>query len=246
MAVSENELKEQWAARTIALIGEDAFGHLSRARVLVAGVGGVGGYAAEILVRSGVGNVTIADFDTVAISNLNRQLIALSDTVGESKTRLFAERFRKINPACRVTAVDSFITEENIAELLSSGFDYVIDAIDTIAPKCALILGCKERGIPVISSMGAGGRLDPAKIIYSDLWHTREDGLARAVRQRFKKNGIHPSLRVVCSTEAPRKGSVVAAESRNKLTSAGTLASVPAIFGIYLANYVILKISGLK
>ncbi len=242
----KNDRQEEWASRTIALIGEDAFTRLSRARVLVVGVGGVGGYAAEMLVRSGIGNITIVDSDTVADSNINRQLVALGSTVGMKKTTLFAERIKDINPGCNVEALDIFLSEENIGQILDSGFDYVIDAIDTIAPKCGLILGCKNRGIPVISSMGAGGRLDPSRVIYSDLWQTREDGLARAVRQRFKKAGVHPSVRVVCSTEAPRRGSVVMAEGRNKLTSAGTLASVPAVFGIYLANHVILKISGNK
>lgn len=233
---------ERWDDRTERLIGSEGVQILGRSRVLVVGVGGVGGYAAEMLARSGVGHLTLVDADEVSETNLNRQLIALRSTIGMSKTVLFAERFRDINPDITVDDRSEFLSEENVGDILSSGYDYVVDCIDTVAPKVALILGCQDRRIPIISSMGAGGRVDPTKIGYFSLWETREDGLARAVRQRLKRMGRHPSLWVVASVESPLSSSLVAVESRNKRSSYGTLATIPSIFGIMLANHVILKL----
>jgi hypothetical protein len=232
----------EWNSRTRLLLGEEGVARLTSARVLVAGVGGVGGYAAEILARTGVGHLTLADADTVSVSNLNRQLIALIPDIGRSKTELFANRFREINPEIDVTTTDRFISADNVAELLDEGFDFVVDAIDTVAPKTALIAECMRRRIPVISSMGAGGRTDASKIGYADLWETREDGLARAVRQRLKKAGLRRPLKTVSSTEAPRKGAIIEVNERNKMSSYGTVAAIPAIFGIMAAQYVINKL----
>lgn len=234
---------ELWNDRTIRLLGEEACGHLASSRVLVVGVGGVGGYAAEMLARSGIGHLTIVDADNVATSNINRQLIALESTVGLPKTELFAKRFRDINPEIDVTAVKDFITTENIDEILNPGFDYVIDAIDTVAPKVALITACLQRNIRIISSMGAGGRTDPTKVGYFDIRETREDGLARAVRQRLKKAGIRKKLKVVASTETPHSNSLIHLEEKNKRSSYGTIATIPSLFGIYLAAYVINSIT---
>ncbi|MDE5773018.1 MAG: tRNA threonylcarbamoyladenosine dehydratase [Muribaculaceae bacterium] len=235
-------LIERWDDRTERLIGCEGVRILARSRVLVVGVGGVGGYAAEMLARCGVGHLTLVDADDVSETNLNRQLIALRSTIGRSKTGLFAERFRDINPDISVDPRDEFLSEENVGDILSAGYDYVVDCIDTVAPKVALILECQDRRIPVISSMGAGGRVDPTKVRYCSLWDTREDGLARAVRQRLKKMGRHPSLRVVSSVESPLSSSLVDVESRNKRSSYGTLATIPSLFGIMLANHVILKL----
>lgn len=232
----------EWNSRTRLLLGEEGVTRLASARVLVAGAGGVGGYAAEILARTGVGHLTLADADTVSVSNLNRQLIALIPNIGRSKTELFANRFREINPEIDVTTTDRFISADNVAELLDEGFDFVVDAIDTVAPKTALIAECMRRRIPVISSMGAGGRTDVSKIGYADLWDTREDGLARAVRQRLKKAGLRRPLKTVSSTEAPRKGAIIEVNERNKMSSYGTVAAIPAIFGIMAAQYVINKL----
>lgn len=232
----------EWNSRTRLLLGEEGVARLASARVLVAGVGGVGGYAAEILARTGVGHLTLADADTVSVSNLNRQLIALIPDIGRPKTELFANRFREINPEIDVTTTDRFISADNVAELLDEGFDFVVDAIDTVAPKTALIAECMRRRIPVISSMGAGGRTDASKIGYADLWDTREDGLARAVRQRLKKAGLRRPLKTVSSTEAPRKGAIIEVNERNKMSSYGTVAAIPAIFGIMAAQYVINKL----
>lgn len=233
---------EQWDDRTRTLIGGDACRRLAEARVLVVGVGGVGGYAAEMLARSGVGHLTLIDADDVAPTNLNRQLIALRSTLGQPKTDLFARRFKDINSGVDVEPLRIFLTPENVDEILDRGFDYVVDAIDTVAPKTSLIAGCLRRGIRIISSMGAGGRLDPTKVGYADLWSTTEDGLARAVRQRLKKMGLRRPLKVVASSEAPRRRSVIDLDLPNKRSSYGTLPTIPSLFGIYLASHVIQKL----
>lgn len=233
---------EQWDDRTRTLIGGDACRRLAEARVLVVGVGGVGGYAAEMLARSGVGHLTLIDADDVAPTNLNRQLIALRSTLGQPKTDLFARRFKDINSGVDVEPLRIFLNPENVDEILDRGFDYVIDAIDTVAPKTSLIAGCLRRGMRIISSMGAGGRLDPTKVGYADLWSTTEDGLARAVRQRLKKMGLRRPLKVVASSEAPRRRSVINLDLPNKRSSYGTLPTIPSLFGIYLASHVIQKL----
>ncbi len=232
-----------WDSRTQRLLGRDATDNLARASVLVVGVGGVGGYAAEILARTGVGNITVVDADDVAPSNLNRQIIALRDNIGIPKVTLFEERFKKINPDLNVIAISDFLSEGNIESIVGRGYDYVIDAIDTVAPKVALIEYCMRNSINIISSMGAGGRTDPTKIIYTDIWSTKDDGLAKAVRNRLKKDGMRRKLDVVASTEPPHTSSIISLEARNKRSSYGTIAAIPAIFGIYLANKVILKLS---
>lgn len=238
-----DEGTELWDSRTRTLLGDEAMARLASARVLVAGVGGVGGYAAEMLARSGVGHLTIIDADNVAVSNINRQLIAASDTIGQSKVALFARRFTAINPDIEVVPLQQFISPDNVEFLLAAGYDYVIDAIDTVAPKMALITHCLRNHIPVISSMGAGGRTDPTKAGYFDISQTREDGLARTVRQRLRKAGISKGLKVVASTEAPHRNAIIELNETNKRSSFGTLASIPAIFGILLANHVILTLA---
>lgn len=236
------EASEAWDARTVTLLGQEAMDKLAHARVLVAGVGGVGGYAAEMLARSGVGHITIVDSDCVAPSNINRQIIALHSTIGLPKTDLFSKRFSDINPRISVEAVQGYIEPENVESLLAPGYDYVIDAIDTVAPKLALISHCLREKIPVISSMGAGGRTDPTKIGYFDISDTRDDGLARVVRQRLRKAGVRKGLKVVASTEVPHRNSIIPLDEANKKSSFGTIASIPAIFGIFLANHVIMKL----
>lgn len=237
---------EHWYDRTETLLGQDAMRRLASACVLVAGVGGVGGYAAEMLARTGVGHITIVDADDVAVSNINRQMIALHSTVGKPKTELFAQRFRDINPDVNIDARQRYIQAGEVPELLSEPYDYVIDAIDTVAPKIALIIHCLTHKIPIISSMGAGGRIDPTRVGYFDISETREDGLARVVRQRLRKAGIRRGLKVVASTEAPKRYSIIPLEEANKRSSFGTIASIPAIFGIYLANHVIVKLAGIQ
>lgn len=227
---------DSWDSRTRLLIGDDSLKRLRDARILVVGAGGVGGYAIEMLARSGVGHLTLVDADSVSPSNLNRQIIALRSTLDKPKVELFRKRIADINPELRVDAREEFLTPENVGPLLDEDYSYVIDAIDTVAPKVALIAECMRRKIAVISSMGAGGRLDPTKVNYFDLWETREDGLARAVRQRLKKMGLRRPLEVVASTEIPKSASLIELNQQNKRSSFGTLATIPSLFGIYLAS----------
>lgn len=237
---------EIWDNRTRRLLGDDNAGKLKEASVLVVGVGGVGGYAAEMLARSGIGRLTLVDADDVAESNINRQLIATQNTVGQPKVLLFAERFHDINPEAQINVHKEFLDAENLQIIFGSqSYDYVIDAIDTVAPKVALIEYCLTHNVPIISSMGAGGRIDPTKVGYFDIWDTREDGLAKAVRRKLKADGLRRRLNVVASTEKPRSHSLIAVEAANKRTSYGTLATIPALFGIYLANFVIRKLTGI-
>ena len=177
-------------SRTEQLIGSDALSRLGRARVIIFGVGGVGGYALEALVRTGVLNVDIYDADTVSPSNLNRQIIATEDTVGMSKCRAAAMRTRAINPDANIGIYEVFYSPENKGEFDLTKYDYIIDAIDTLSSKCTLIeeaIGC---GVKIISSMGAGGKLDPTKIEITDIYKTTVCPLARAVRGELKRRGI--------------------------------------------------------
>lgn len=235
-------MKEDWQQRTVTLIGQEAVTRLKNAHVLVAGVGGVGGYAVETLVRCGVGNLTIIDADNVSESNINRQLVALHSTIGMSKVNILAGRCRDINPDISINAVQEFITVDNTSKMIGSNVDFVVDAIDTIAPKISIIKYCLRSKIPIISSMGAGGRIDPAKIGYFDISETREDGLARVVRQRLKKDGIRSGLKVVASLEVPKHSAVIELDEQNKRSSLGTTFTIPSMFGIYLGNYVIRKL----
>ncbi|MDE6668391.1 MAG: tRNA threonylcarbamoyladenosine dehydratase [Muribaculaceae bacterium] len=238
---AEEAVGLRWDDRTVRLLGSEAVGRLARSRMLVVGVGGVGGYAAEMLVRAGVGHLRLIDADNVDITNVNRQLIATLPVIGQPKVSLLAERFRNINSEVTVETVQEFVTPDNIGILLEGGFDFVLDAIDTVAPKVALVSYCMKHNIPIISSMGAGGRTDPTKVGYADLWETREDGLARAVRQRLRKLGLRRPLKVVASSEAPHTASLIEIGTTNKRTSYGTLATIPALFGIFMSNYAIMR-----
>ena len=243
--VTPADTDNRWDDRTRTLLGDQAVDRLAKSRVLIVGAGGVGGYAAEMLARSGVGHLTLIDADNVDITNINRQIIATRSSVGLPKTELFISRFRDINPDISVKGMQTFLTPDNVAEILDEGYDYIVDAIDTVAPKCALIAEALRRKIPIISSMGAGGRTDPTRVVYSDLWSTTEDGLARAVRQRLKKNGFtnKRKLKVVCSTEAPSRKAIIDLDLPNKRSSFGTLATIPSLFGIFLAAEVIRQLS---
>ncbi len=239
-----NTETDGWNSRTLRLIGTQGEEALRRAHVLVVGTGGVGGYAVEMLARSGVGHLTLVDADTVATSNLNRQIIALRSTIDMPKTALFASRIADINPDCEVRSLQLFLTPDNVEEILAPGFDFVADCIDTVAPKAALLEACARGRVPVISSMGAGGRLNPAQVQYADLWQTREDGLARAVRDAFKRRCFRPSIPVVYSPEKPMPTALIEEEGlRNKRSGFGTLATIPAIFGIYIASHIIRKLT---
>lgn len=231
---------DDWSERTALLLGEEKLRMLRDARVLVVGLGGVGAYAAEMIARAGVGRMTIADADTVSPSNINRQLIALHSTIGRSKTELMAERLLDINPDLELRAVDRFIKDDETYALLDSArFDYVVDAIDTLSPKLALIKGALDRGIPLVSSMGAGAKTDPTLMEIADISKTHHCPLAHMLRKRLHKLGIRSGFRAVFSAEPVREGAVVLCEEQNKKSNMGTISYIPALFGIGCASVVI-------
>ncbi len=236
---------ECWTDRTELLLGKEKMQRLREAHVLVVGVGGVGAYAAEMLCRAGVGEMTIIDADTVNPTNINRQLPATHSTIGQAKVEVLAQRFRDINPDIRLHELPMYLKEEEVENLLgnTTPLSFIVDAIDTIAPKCALISEALRRGIPIVSSMGAGAKSDITQIRFADLWDTYHCGLAKAVRTRLKKEGLRRLLPVVFSTEQADRNAVITVEGeQNKKSTAGTVSYMPAVFGCYLAEYVIRKL----
>lgn len=212
------------------------------AHVLVVGTGGVGAYAAEMLCRAGVGHLTLVDADTVSPSNINRQLPALHSTLGRSKVSVLAERFRDINPEVQLTLREEYLTPESVDALLDAApYAYVIDAIDTIQPKVALLAACIRRHQPVIASMGAGAKTDITAIQYADLWQTYHCGLSKSVRNGLARAGLRGrKLPVVfCTQQADRNALLTVEGERNKKTTAGTVSFMPATFGNYLAAWVL-------
>lgn len=191
-------------SRTERLLGAEAVEKLSKAKIIVFGIGGVGGYCVESLVRSGVGQIDVVDDDVVCLSNLNRQIIATRDTVGRAKVELAVERIHSINPDCKVRAFRCFYLPETKDQFDFSAYDYVVDAVDTVAAKLSLIEAAKEAGVPIISAMGAGNKLNPAGFKVADLYETKICPLAKVMRRECKKRGIE-SLKVVYSEEMPRK-----------------------------------------
>ena len=236
---------EDWRSRTQQLIGAEALSDLQQSHVLIVGVGGVGAYAAEMICRAGIGEMTIVDGDDISVSNINRQLIATHSTIGKPKTEVLAQRLTDINPSLNIHVKQLYVDENQVEGLLDEAkYDYVIDAIDTLSPKIALLTGCVRRKIKVISSMGAGGRTDPSRIAYADISETYHCALAKAVRKRLKDAGIRKGLKVVFSTEQPDRNAIIRTdEEKNKKSTVGTIAYLPAIFGCYLAAYVIRKLS---
>ena len=229
-----------WLERSELLLGGENLRRLREANVLVVGVGGVGAYAAEMIARAGVGRMTIADSDTVSESNINRQLIALHSTIGRDKVALLAERLRDINPELELHTVNAYIKDEMTDTLLDAErYDYVVDAIDTLSPKLALITGCIDRGYPVVSSMGAGAKLDPTRLEIADISKTHHCPLAHMLRKRLHKIGIRNGFKAVFSAEPPREGAMVECEERNKKSMVGTISYLPAMFGIGCASVVI-------
>lgn len=233
-------MAEKWLERTSLLLGDEKLKKLQNANVLVVGLGGVGAYAAEMIARAGVGRMTIADADMVSESNINRQLIALHSTVGRHKTDVMAERLHDINPNIKLTIVSRFIKDDETDALLDSDkFDYVVDAIDTLSPKLALIKGALDREIPLVSSMGAGAKTDPAKMEICDIAKTHHCPLAHMLRKRLHKIGIRKGFTAVFSPEPVREGAMILCEEQNKKSNMGTISYIPAVFGIGCASVVI-------
>ena len=235
---------EDWKQRTRLLLGEEKNERLRQAHVLVVGMGGVGAYAAEMLCRAGVGRLTLVDADIVQPTNINRQLPALHSTLGQPKVEVLAARFRDINPDVELTILPVFLKDENIPRLLNATrYDFVVDAIDTLAPKCHLIVEALRRRIKIISSMGAGAKSDITQIRFADIWDTYHCGLSKAVRKRLQKMGIRHKLPVVFSSEqADPKAVLLTDDEQNKKSTCGTVSYMPAVFGCYLAEYVIRRL----
>ena len=233
-------MTDNWLERTTLLLGEEKLEQLRRAHVLVVGLGGVGAYAAEMIARAGVGRMTIADADTVSATNINRQLIALHSTIGLKKSDLMAERLRDINPDIDLTVINRFIKDDETDALLDSvRFDFVVDAIDTLSPKLALIKGALDRGIPLVSSMGAGAKTDPTKMEICDISRTHHCPLAHMLRKRLHKIGIRKGFHAVFSPEPVREGAMILCEEQNKKSNTGTISYIPALFGIGCASVVV-------
>lgn len=232
---------DSWEQRTELLLGTEKLRRLHEAHVLVAGTGGVGAWAAEMICRAGVGEMTLVDADTVQPSNLNRQLPALRSTLGLPKAEVLARRFLDINPRLKLHVLPVFLDEGNIPGLLDGArLSFIVDAIDSVGPKCCLIREAQGRGIPIVSSMGAGAKADVTQVRFADLWDTFHCGLAKAVRRRLRDGG-RKRLPVVFSAEQARPEAVAPPEggSPGKKPVAGTVSYLPAVFGCYLAEYVI-------
>lgn len=236
-----------WLARTELLIGPEALERLCAARVLVVGLGGVGSFAAEFLVRSGIGTMTIADGDVVDPTNKNRQLPALDSNVGKSKATIMADRLRDINPGLDLTVIPHFLEPYEMERLLQEDFHFVLDCIDSFQPKLQLIRQSLAHGRAVISSMGAGGRTNPAYVQVEDIWKTHHCPFAQQVRKSLKRSGVETSFPVVFSSEPVIEGSMQRTDgTAYKKSYYGTISYLPALFGIYMSSHVIRTLGELK
>jgi tRNA threonylcarbamoyladenosine dehydratase len=240
--------KIDWLERTELLIGEIAIDKLQESNILLVGLGGVGSYAGEFLVRAGVGNMTIVDGDDVDPTNKNRQLQALDSTIGQNKAHLLNKRFKDINPLINIQYIKSFLEPTDMVMLLESQkFDFVLDCIDSISPKLTLIKLAKQNKIKIISSMGAGGKLDPSKIKVTDLFNTKECKFAQQVRKRLRREGIRNGVLAVYSEEIQPKDALKYTDgSKYKKSFYGTVSYMPALFGLTMAAEVIRRIGELK
>jgi len=238
---------QQWLSRTELLIGPEKLNILREKHVLIAGLGGVGAMAAEQICRAGIGIMTIIDGDTVHTSNRNRQLPALKSTEGIAKTEVMTKRLLDINPNLKLIVLKEYIKDDRTLEILQQGYDYVVDAIDTLSPKVFLLYNCVQLGLPVVSSMGAGGKFDPAQIQVADIDESYNCKLAYYMRKRLHKMGVWKGIKVVFSPEVVERSSVILQEGEsNKKSNVGTISYMPAIFGCYCASVVIRELLGEK
>lgn len=229
-----------WLSRTELLIGRDRLVKLNNAHVLVLGMGGVGSFAAEFIARSGIGRMTIVDGDTIDPSNRNRQLPALATNHGQSKVNVMAERLLAINPSLSLKIVDEFIRPEAIEQLLDTDADYIVDAIDSLTPKLTCIQTAFKNKLRIVSSMGAGGKVDPTQLKVSDISKTYNCPFAQQIRKNLRSKGITKGVKVVFSTELPDKESVMHTDGSNfKKSAYGTISYLPATFGATVASVVI-------
>ncbi len=229
-----------WLSRTELILESEKMQRLKNSDVLVVGLGGVGAFAAEMICRSGVGSMTIIDGDHIHASNRNRQLPALKSTEGRTKAEVMGQRIIDINPDIQLTVIAEYIKDERIEEVLDRKYDYVVDAIDTLSPKIFLIYHSLQRKIPVVSSMGAGGKFDPANVTVSDISETTDCPLARILRKRLHRLGIREGFTAVYSPEQVDKSRIVPTKGeKNKASIVGTISYMPAAFGIACASVVI-------
>ncbi len=230
-----------WMSRSQLLVGDKTIHQLINKKVLVIGLGGVGGICAEMIARAGIGSMTIADGDVVDLSNCNRQVAALHSTEKQSKAMVMAARIKDINPAIQLTVINEFVQEERTTAIIKNGgFDYAVDCIDTLTPKVWMIKNCIDHGVPIVSSMGAGGKMDPSKIQVTDIARSYQCKLARYVRKYLHEMGIHTGVKVVFSPEAIDQEKVLVTEKAfPKKSIIGTISYMPAIFGCITASVVI-------
>ncbi len=229
-----------WLSRTKLLIGEEKLIHLTQQHVMVVGLGGVGSFAAEFIARSGIGKMTIIDGDVVDPTNRNRQLPALATNHGESKALIMEERLRSINPEIELKVVRSFVNPEMVKDLFDIKPDYVIDAIDSITPKITFLKEAYGQGIRVVSSMGAGAKLDPTKLQVVDISKTYNCPFAQQIRKNLRQHGIRSGIKAVFSPEQPVKESLMLTDGKNfKKSAYGTISYLPAVFGATAASVVI-------
>lgn len=232
-------------SRTELLIGNEAIEMLKNSKVAVFGVGGVGGYTVEALARSGVGSITVVDNDTVSVTNINRQIIALTDTVGQNKVDVIEDRIKKINPACRVEKYNLFYTKDNAQSFDFSQYDYIVDAIDTVSSKIQLIEQAQASGTAIISSMGAGNKMNAAAFEVSDIYKTSVCPLAKVMRRELKKRGVK-KLKVVYSKEEPLIPLSSDENIQGRRQIPGSMAFVPSVAGLIIAGEVIKDLIGYK
>ncbi|MGY6741815.1 MAG: tRNA threonylcarbamoyladenosine dehydratase [Cecembia sp.] len=230
-----------WLSRTELIVGREGLEKLAKKHVLIVGLGGVGSFAAEFICRSGIGAMTIIDGDVVDISNCNRQLPATQKNVGQFKAEWMEERLLSINPSLKIKAIKKFLEPEPMTQLLGENeFDYVVDCIDSLTPKLHLIEGAYHRGFPLVSSMGAGGKVDPTQIKIADISETYNCKLARMLRKRLKRHQIKKGFKAVFSTENYIKESLMLTDGRNfKKSAYGTMSFLPAAFGCSCASVVV-------
>ena len=230
----------EWLSRTELMLGSKDLEKLKKANVLVVGLGGVGGYAAELICRAGIGRMTIIDGDRVDITNKNRQLAALDCNIGLQKTEVIGERLKEINPELDLKIITEFIRDERMKEILEEKFDYVVDAIDTISPKLFLILHSLKNKYNIISSMGAGGKLDPSQVQIADISKSYKCKLASTIRRRLHKLKVYEGFKVIFSPESVPKEAVLLTENEdNKKSTVGTISYMPPIFGCFMASVVV-------
>ncbi len=236
---------DNWKERTVLLLGNESLKKLENSHVLVAGLGGVGGYAAEMLCRAGVGKLTIIDGDTIHPSNRNRQIIALTGNEGMKKAQAMTIRLREINPEIIIDTIDEFIKENQFDAILNKPYDYIVDAIDTLTPKVHLLASAVRYGHAIVSSMGSGGKLDPLQVRIADIAESHHCKFAYIVRKYLHRLGIRTGIKVVYSPEPVSKKAILEISGEeNKRSVVGTISYMPPLFGCYCASVVIRDLLG--